>query len=75
MIQDIVTFMGAQGHRIAEIGFLATCVVTPFYVVDFIDNIAETHFTKFFTDEETAEEAAKLFAFEGVFDDDYAKTK
>jgi hypothetical protein len=66
MIQDIVTFMGDQGHRIAEIGFLATCVVTPFYIVDFIDTVTGSQLTKFFTSEEEAEEAAKKFAFEGV---------
>ena len=64
MIQDIVTFFGAQGHRMAEIGFLASCVVTPFWVVDFIQDEV-TVLTKFFTTEEEAEEAAKDFAFEG----------
>lgn len=68
MIQDIVTFMGAQGHRIAEIGFLATCVVTPFYIVDFIDTVTGSQLTKFFDNEEEAEKAAKLFAFEGVLE-------
>jgi hypothetical protein len=68
MIQDIVTFMGDQGHRIAEIGFLATCVVTPFYIVDFIDTVTGSQLTKFFTNEEEAEEAAKKFAFEGVLE-------
>jgi hypothetical protein len=65
MINEIVTFMGAQGNRIAEIGFLASCVVTPFYVVDMIDNITGSCLTKFFETEEAAEEAAKKFAFEG----------
>lgn len=69
MIQDIVTFMGAQGHRIAEIGFFATCVVTPFYIVDFIDDVTGSKLTKFFTSEEEAEEAAKLFAFEGIIEE------
>jgi hypothetical protein len=67
MIQEIVTFFGAQGHRMAEIGFLATCVVTPFWVVDFIQDEA-TILTKFFTSEEEAEEAAKNFAFDGIID-------
>jgi len=66
MIQDIVTFMGSQGQRIAEIGFLATCVVTPFYIVDFIDNVTGSQITKFFFTEEEAEEAAKQFAFDGI---------
>ena len=69
MIQDIVTFFGAQGHRIAEIGFLATCVVTPFYIVDFIDNVTGSKFTKFFGSEEEAEEAAKKYAFDGILED------
>jgi hypothetical protein len=67
MIQEIVTFFGAQGHRMAEIGFFATCVVTPFWVVDFIQDEA-TILTKFFTTEEEAEEAAKNFAFDGIID-------
>jgi hypothetical protein len=67
MIQEIVTFFGAQGHRMAEIGFLATCVVTPFWVVDFIQDEA-TILTRFFTSEEEAEEAAKNFAFDGTID-------
>jgi Uri superfamily endonuclease len=49
----------------AEIGFLATCVVTPFWVVDFILDEA-TILTRFYTSEEEAEEAAKNFAFDGV---------
>lgn len=68
MIQEIVTFFGAQGHRMAEIGFLATCVVTPFWVVDFIQD-ENTILTRFFTTEEEAEEAAKNFAFDGVLDE------
>ena len=68
MIQEIVTFIGAQGHRMAEIGFLATCVVTPFYIVDFIDNATESKLTKFFGSEEEAEDAAKKYAFEGILE-------
>ena len=68
MIQEIVTFFGAQGHRMAEIGFLATCVVTPFYIVDFIDNATGSKFTKFFSSEEEAEEAAKKYAFDGILE-------
>lgn len=66
MIQDIVTFMGDQGRRIAEIGFLATCVVTPFYIVDFVNTVTGDQLTKFFFTEEEAEEAAKKYAFDGV---------
>lgn len=69
MIQDIVTFFGAQGHRMAEMGFLATCVVTPFYIVDFIDNVTGSKLTKFFNSEEEAEEAAKKYAFDGILED------
>ena len=69
MIDQIVTFFGANGHRMAEIGFLASCVVTPFYIVDFIDNTTGSQLTKFFSNEEEAEEAAKRFAFEGILED------
>lgn len=69
MIQDIVTFFGAQGHRIAEIGFLATCVVAPFYIVDFIDTVTGSKFTKFFETEEAAEDAAKKYAFDGIIEE------
>jgi hypothetical protein len=65
MIDEIVTFMGAQGHRISEIGFLASCMVTPFYVVEMIDDVTGLQLTKFFETEEEAEKAAKLFAFDG----------
>jgi hypothetical protein len=68
MIQDIVTFFGAQGNRMAEIGFLASCVVAPFYIVDFIDNTTGSQLTKFFSNEEDAEEAAKKYAFEGILE-------
>jgi hypothetical protein len=53
----------------AEIGFLASCVVTPFYIVDFIDNTTGSQLTKFFSSEEEAEEAAKMYAFEGIIKD------
>lgn len=69
MIQDIVTFFGAQGHRIAEIGFLATCVVTPFYIVDFIDTVTGSQLTKFFDSESAAEDAAKKYAFDGILEE------
>jgi hypothetical protein len=64
MIQEMVTFFGEQGHRMAQIGFLATCVVTPFWIVDFIEE-ERTILTKFFTTEEEAEQAAIDYAFEG----------
>jgi hypothetical protein len=70
MIDQIVTFFGGHGHRMAEIGFLASCVVTPFYIVDFIDNTTGSQLTKFFNSEEEAEEAAKKFAFEGILEDE-----
>jgi hypothetical protein len=69
MIDQIVTFMGNHGHRMAEIGFLASCVVTPFYIVDFVDNTTGLHLTKFFNSEEEAEEAAKKFAFDGILEE------
>jgi hypothetical protein len=68
MIQELVTFFGEQGQRMAQIGFLATCVVTPFWVVDFIQE-EKTILTKFFYTEEEAEEAAIKFAFEGILCD------
>ena len=69
MMQDIVTFFGDQGHRMAEIGFIASCVVTPFYIVDFIDTMTGSKFTKFFDTEEEAEVAAKNYAFDGIIGD------
>jgi hypothetical protein len=45
-------------------------VVTPFYIVDFIDNTTGSQLTKFFNSEEEAEEAAKKFAFEGILEDE-----
>jgi hypothetical protein len=68
MIQEMVTFFGEQGHRMAQIGFLATCVVTPFWIVDFIEE-ERTILTKFFTSEEEAEDAAIKYAFEGILCD------
>lgn len=65
MIQEMVTFFGAQGHRYAEIAFFASCVVVPMYIVDMVDDITGSRFTRFFETEEAAENAAKLFAFEG----------
>jgi hypothetical protein len=65
MIQEIVSFFGDQGHRHAELLFLATCVVTPMFIVDFFKE-EECFLTKYFSTEEEAEEAAKLYAFEGI---------
>ena len=66
MINELVTFFGAQGHRYAEIAFLASCVVTPMWIVDMVDDITNTRFTVFFQTEEEAEEAASQYAFEGI---------
>jgi hypothetical protein len=66
MINELVTFIGAQGHRYAEIAFLASCVVAPMWIVDMVDEIAGTRFTLFFQTEEDAEEAAVKYAFDGV---------
>jgi hypothetical protein len=66
MIQEIVTFVGAQGHRYAEIAFLASCVVAPMWIVDMVDDITGSRFTMFFQTEEEAEEAATQYAFEGI---------
>lgn len=64
MINEIVTFFGAQGHRQAEILFLASCVTTPLWIVDFISE-ENCFLTKFFTSEEEAQLAATSYAFEG----------
>jgi hypothetical protein len=69
MIQDIVTFFGAQGQRYAEIAFFASCVVTPLWIVDMVDDIAGTKFTMFFQTEEDAENAAMKYAFDGVVEE------
>ena len=66
MINELVTFIGAQGHRYAEIAFLASCVVAPMWIVDMVDEIAGTRFTLFFQTEEDAEEAAVKYAFDGI---------
>jgi len=68
MIQELVTFFGAQGHRHAELLFLATCVVTPMFIVDFF-NEDKCFLTQFFQTEEEAEEAAKKYAFDGIIKD------
>jgi len=61
MINEIVSFFGAQGHRHAEIIFVASCVMSP-YIVDFFKE-SDLFKTEFFATEEEAEEAAKKYAF------------
>lgn len=61
MINEIVSFFGAQGHRHAEIMFVASCVMSP-YIVDFFKE-SDLFKTEFFATEEEAEEAAKKYAF------------
>jgi len=68
MINELVTFFGAQGHRHAELLFLASCVVTPMYIVDFFSG-EKCLLTKFFNTEEEAEEAAMKYAFDGLLED------
>ena len=68
MINELVTFFGAQGHRHAELLFLASCVVTPMYIVDFFSG-ENCLLTKFFNTEEEAEEAAMKYAFDGLLED------
>ena len=61
MIQEIVSFFGAHGHRHADILFVASCMVAP-YIVDYF-NESDLFKTEFFATEEEAEEAAKKYAF------------
>ena len=61
MIEQLVSFFGAQGHRHAEILFVASCVVAP-YIVDYFKE-SDLFKTEFFATEEEAEEAAKRYAF------------
>lgn len=61
MINEIVSFFGAQGHRHAEIMFVASCVMSP-YIVDFFSE-SDLFKTEFFATEEEAEAAAKKYAF------------
>jgi len=61
MIQELVTFFGAHGHRHADIFFVASCIVAP-YVVDFFRE-SDLFKTEFYATEEEAEEAAMKFAF------------
>ena len=53
MINEIVSFFGAQGHRHAEILFVASCVMSP-YIVDFFSE-SDLFKTEFFATEEEAE--------------------
>jgi hypothetical protein len=62
MIQEIVSFFGAHGHRHADILFVASCIMAP-YVVDFFKE-SDLFKTEFYATEEEAEAAAMKFAFE-----------
>ena len=61
MIEQLVSFFGANGHRHAEILFVASCVMAP-YIVDFFKE-SDLFKTEFYNTEEEAEEAAKKYAF------------
>ena len=61
MIEQLVSFFGAQGHRHAEILFVASCVVAP-YIVDYFKE-SYLFKTEFFVNEEEAEAAAMKYAF------------
>jgi hypothetical protein len=61
MIEQLVSFFGAQGHRHADILFVASCIMAP-YVVDFFKE-SDLFKTEFYNTEEEAEEAAKKYAF------------
>lgn len=69
MIEDIVTFFGEQGHRKAEVGFFASGIVPPFYIVDFYYDETDSQLTRYFDTKEEAEEAAKKYAFDGILED------
>lgn len=62
MIQEIVSFFGAHGHRHADILFVASGIVAP-YVVDFFME-SDLFKTEFYATEQEAEAAAMKFAFE-----------
>jgi len=61
MIEQLVSFFGASGHRHAEILFVASCVVAP-YIVDYFKE-SDLFKTEFFVNEEEAEAAAMKYAF------------
>ena len=61
MIEQLVSFFGAQGHRHADILFVASCIVAP-YVVDFFKE-SDLFKTEFYNTEEEAEAAAMKYAF------------
>jgi len=61
MIEQLVSFFGAHGHRHADILFVASCIMAP-YVVDFFKE-SDLYKTEFYNTEEEAEEAAKKYAF------------
>jgi hypothetical protein len=62
MIEQLVSFFGAHGHRHADILFVASCIMAP-YVVDFFKE-SDLFKTEFYSTEEEAEAAAMKFAFE-----------
>jgi hypothetical protein len=61
MIEQLVSFFGAHGHRHADILFIASCIVAP-YVVDFFKE-KDLFKTEFYNTEEEAEAAAMKYAF------------
>jgi hypothetical protein len=61
MIEQLVSFFGANGHRHADILFVASCIVAP-YVVDFFKE-SDLFKTEFYVTEEEAEKAAMKYAF------------
>ena len=61
MIEQLVSFFGAHGHRHADMLFVASCIMAP-YVVDFFKE-SDLFKTEFYNTEEEAEEAAKKYAF------------
>ena len=61
MIEQLVSFFGANGHRHADILFVASCIMAP-YVVDFFKE-SDLFKTEFYATEEEAEAAAMKFAF------------
>ena len=61
MIEQLVSFFGAQGHRHADILFVASCIMAP-YVVDFFKE-SDLFKTEFYNTEEEAEADAMKYAF------------
>jgi hypothetical protein len=61
MIEQLVSFFGAQGHRHADILFVASCIMAP-YIVDFFKE-SDLFKTEFYNTEEEAEADAMKYAF------------